>query len=270
MDSSLLTVVDDIEIDTRDLSEVFLSVPITTPFGEETVPLGINTPVGIKEIGGKDTEGEGQPPLRAQFALIWQIRLLRFMLTLEGRKVFLEALYHAVHVLLCSHPDGTLLSQFFQDKPDILKDFLYLLRTGPGSVGYVKGMVPIYLRQLSCLCLNAIVGSRDSANVSVMGGRFSWLQQDLGVNRGQYMGLLPCILRSMTSFLLLDEGLAESVAANPNPDNISADSSSTAMEISTENCSSEDKGKEYEETLLWVESVLGLTMALIAVTTGIK
>jgi Domain of Unknown Function (DUF908) len=122
-------------------------------------------------------------PAQAQFGLLWQIRLLRLLLTSDGRRLFLECLYHAVHTLLCCHPDGTLLSQFFQDKPDFVKDFLALLRTGPGSVGYVKGLVPIYIRQLACLCLGAIIGSKDTTNVSVLGGRFSWLQHDLGVNR---------------------------------------------------------------------------------------
>ena len=122
-------------------------------------------------------------PVKAKFGLLWQIRFLHLMISREGRKMFLECLYHAVHTLLCCYPDGSLLSQFFQDKPDLVRDFLWLLRTGPGSVGYVQGLVPIYLRQLSCQCLCAIVGSRDSANVSVLGGRFSWLQHDLGVNR---------------------------------------------------------------------------------------
>lgn len=161
-DSSLLHIVTDISSDNREMSEI------------------------VRDIDSKNTECQLDAkvqPLKAKFALIWQIRLLRLMLTADKRKMFLEVLYHAVHVLLCCHPDGTLLSQFFQHKPDILKDFLYLLRTGPGSVGYVHGLVPIYVRQLSCQCLNAIVGSRDSANVSVLGGRFSWLQHDLGVNR---------------------------------------------------------------------------------------
>lgn len=122
-------------------------------------------------------------PLKAQFCLLWQVRFLKYLLTQDGRRLFLECLYRAVHTLLCCHPDGTLLSQFFQDKPDFVKGFLSLLRTGPGSVGYIPGLVPVYLRQLACQCLSAILGSRDSSNVSVLGGKFSWLQHDLGVNR---------------------------------------------------------------------------------------
>ena len=70
----------------------------------------------------------------AKFGLIWQIRLLRMLLSKEGRRLFLECVFHAVHTLLCCYLDGTLLSQFFLDKPDFVKDFLCLLRTGPGSV----------------------------------------------------------------------------------------------------------------------------------------
>lgn len=159
-DSSLLNVVTDISIDNREMSEIMRDID------SHSMGLEVNL-----------------QPTKAKFALIWQIRLLRLMVTTDGRRMFLEVLYHAVHILLSCHPDGGLLSQFFQHKPDILKDFLYLLRTGPGSVGYVHGLVPIYVRQLSCQCVNAIIGSRESANVSVLGGRFSWLQHDLGVNR---------------------------------------------------------------------------------------
>jgi hypothetical protein len=159
-DSSLQHIVTDISTDNREMSVI------------------------MKDIDSHHTNVELKlQPLKAKFALIWQIRLLRLMLTGDGRRMLLEVLYHAVHILLSCHPDGGLLSQFFQHKPDILKDFLYLLRTGPGSVGYVHGLVPIYVRQLSCQCINAIIGSRESANVSVLGGRFSWLQHDLGVNR---------------------------------------------------------------------------------------
>ena len=165
----LVSVVSDILNEVRGPADILSSLELASP---------------ASSLSSSSSTSIASPlPAKAKFGLIWQIRFLRLMINQEGRRIFLECLYHAVHTLLCCYPDGSLLSQFFQDKPDLVRDFLWLLRTGPGSVGYVCGLVPIYLRQLSCQCLNAVVGSRDSANVSVLGGRFSWLQHDLGVNR---------------------------------------------------------------------------------------
>ena len=158
--SALVCIINDVTKPTGELGALFSTVALTMK--ESSMKVLLNS---------------------ARFGLIWQIRLLRMLLSKEGRRLFLECLFHAVHTLLCCYLDGTLLSQFFLDKPDFVKDFLCLLRTGPGSVGFSPGVVPIYLRQLACQCLSAIVGSRDSTNVSVLGGRFSWLQHDLGVNR---------------------------------------------------------------------------------------
>lgn len=173
---------------------------------------------------------------KAKFTILWQIRIMKLLLSPEGIRLFLEIKYHCIYILLCCHPDGNILTQFFQDKPDVLKDFVWLLSTGPGSLAYrqthvqvslvyvqgnVQGTVqsengqmdvqenvhmnvqeselkseycdvPIYLRQLACQCLCAIVASRDSANVSILGGKFSWLMHDLGVNRWGVFVLYLC------------------------------------------------------------------------------
>jgi hypothetical protein len=93
---------------------------------------------------------------------------------------------------------------------------LYIFFPGPGSSEYTEQLdssqirdptTPLSLRVLACQCLTAIVSSRDSSSISVM-GKFSWLQSDLGVARGHYMGLLPCLLRSSTSFI---QSLATSI-----------------------------------------------------------
>ena len=191
---------------------------------------------------------------------MWRIRMQRMLRTLEGRVVILTAQYLSVLSLLSCHPSSNILSHFFQDKTDLLCDFIYMMRTGkqsschyysliysfthsftnsrldvicllaslscslvlcltsssilittgPGSSEYSQQpstasstntpTTPLSLRVLACECLTAIVSSRDSSSVSVM-GKFSWLQSDLGVARGHYMGLLPCLLRSATSFI---------------------------------------------------------------------
>lgn len=56
-------------------------------------------------------------------------------------------------------------------------------------------IVPLDIRILALHCLVAIVGSQDTSSVSVL-GRFSWLQHELGVNRGQYMGIYSFLSHS--------------------------------------------------------------------------
>ena len=105
------------------------------------------------------------------FALVWMARMKKMLYSASGRVAIIASLYQSVAVLLCCHPDPSVLSGFFLDKSDLLRDFVYLVRTGPGSNEYRPEQVPFSLRVLSCSCLRAIVGSRESG-VSIL-GRFS-------------------------------------------------------------------------------------------------
>ena len=101
------------------------------------------------------------------------------------------------------------------------------------------------------------------------------------------MGLLPCVLRSVTSFLHLDEEATaatmsetESGSGGGGVDtgvvtvemttacSSSSASASASSSTDTSKCSAADLS-EYVESLLWTESVFGLTMALISVTTAL-
>ena len=101
------------------------------------------------------------------------------------------------------------------------------------------------------------------------------------------MGLLPCILRSVTSFLLLEDGpktlIPDSNSDQNSDQNLYLNIDSTKEQIieimnnvkkQQEIQEKKEKQNEYElneyiDCLLWVESVLGLTMALISVTTAL-
>jgi hypothetical protein len=69
-------------------------------------------------------------PYKYKFALMWRVRLQRLMLTLEGRKIILIQQFRSIFVLLCCHPNTAVLSHFFQDKTDLLRDFVFMVRTG--------------------------------------------------------------------------------------------------------------------------------------------
>lgn len=105
------------------------------------------------------------------FALVWMARMKKMLYSAAGRVAVISSLYQSVAVLLCCHPDPTVLASFFLDKSNLLRDFVYLVRSGPGSNEYRPAQVPFSLRLLSCACLRAIVGSRE-AGVSIL-GRFS-------------------------------------------------------------------------------------------------
>ena len=173
---------------------------------------------------------------------IWQLRMARWMRKKEDRITCLRVLYQAVSILLCCHPNSTTLYHFFQDKISLLRDFVYILKTGPGS-SEVSVNIPLDIRLLAVQCLCAIVGSQDTSSVSVL-GRFSWLLHELGVNRGQYMGLLPCLLRSITSYVIGPDKLDD------------FDDSSVAVEDS--------------ERIVWIENVLVLTLSLVQSSTALQ
>ena len=131
--------------------------------------------------------------------LLWRLRMQRAVSTQTGRYQLLRTKLQCTVILLQCLGSMTALSSFFNDKGDILRDLVHLLQTGPGSVTY-DPCVPFDLHVLACQCLVCVIHSRENNPTSVL-GRFSWLQCDLGVNRGQYMGLLPCLWRNVTSFM---------------------------------------------------------------------
>jgi hypothetical protein len=69
-------------------------------------------------------------PHKYLFALMWRIRMLRSITTLEGRASILRQQYRSILILLCCHPNTSVLSHFFQDKTDLLRDFIFMIRTG--------------------------------------------------------------------------------------------------------------------------------------------
>jgi hypothetical protein len=157
--------------------------------------------------------------------LLCQLRFRRMFATKEGRVRLLSAQFEAVVTLLCCHADTTDLATFFQDKLRLPEDFVGLIRTGPGHKGYSQAdTVPLSVRVLACKCLVALVSVQDSFQVVgpvTILGRFSWLQHDLGVNRGQYMGMLPCLLRASSAYLTGSN--TDIATANP--------SSSSSMDV---------------------------------------
>ena len=184
----------------------------------------------------------------------------------KGRVQLITIQYQAVMALLCCHADITGLSNFFQDKARLLADFVELIRTGPGNQAYDPSILPLEIRVLACRCLVALVDTHQDDNFNMVGpvsvmGRFSGLQHDLGVNRGQYMGMLPCLLRASSAFLT----------------NLSSDGAdylnSGSMDVVLSEASglrgfSQQTAKDEARHLAWIEQILILTEALVGTPTG--
>ena len=148
---------------------------------------------------------------RYRTAFIWAVRFRRHLMASrdDGNLLPLRIVLSAAAVLLCCHPSVQSLGHIFQDKTELFRCLVLLLRTGPGSNGH-DDKIPMEIRLLANQCLSAIVGSRDTS-ASIL-SRFSWIQHELGLNRGQYLGLLPCLVRHVIASLVNPES---KVASNP-------------------------------------------------------
>lgn len=185
-----------------------------------------------------------------KFPLMCIIRARRLLSTLEGRHNLIRLQYQAISIILGCHSDSSVLNGYFQDKVELIKNFIYLLRSGPGSLEYDPQLIALSTRLLACQSLEFIIGSRDST-CSPIFVRYPWILYDLGVNRGQYMGLFPCLLRSATSFLVAIDNKLDALT----------NTVTTIAEI--------DDSEEVQSRLLWIEQVFLLLISLVTCSTAL-
>jgi hypothetical protein len=212
------------KVDFRTRSKYLKSVLISDSNGETSEIETLLRPEGAVEVADvwsdarplsdivRNTAGKLTFGLRV--SLMCSVRMRRLVQTRAGRVTVLRLQYQAAAIVLGCHPDANVLANYFEDKITMFKNFMYLLRTGPGTLDYRPSAVPLELRLLACLCLEAVVGARDNGTHSQLFTRYPWIVQDLGINRGQYMGLLPSMVRAMTSYLVALDGPAVSEGAD--------------------------------------------------------
>jgi hypothetical protein len=239
-----------------------------------------------------------------RFCFLWSVRCKRLLLpsSFRQRRMKRQLLFWittaatAITISCCS--DTSVMSKFFQNKTHLLKDFLYLIRTGPGSQEVHPGQsldesssststsgssssasgssssavralvtplqahnqLPVRIRGLCVYCLCAIVNSRESASASVL-GRFNWLQQDLGVNKSQSMGLLPCLLRSALASLICEEEIEEFPTGKSFDLGCVGPNDIGCIYFNVWACYT-----DYVTRLMWLEWLLLLALALVGMT----
>jgi hypothetical protein len=155
--------------------------------------------------------------------LVWLLRIRKMLLSREGRVKIVEILFQATYLLLSAFPDKNRLYKFFFDKLDLIKDFIWLISETPEQLNDLlihhhgsndermrisdttdqkeRSDELMHLRIYALQCLSATLESRDSTSPPLF-VHFSWILHDLGVTKGQYMGLVPCLIRFSVSFLI--------------------------------------------------------------------
>lgn len=173
-------------------------------------------------------------PAQLRLLFLWRMRLIRLRLRNASKWYYYEAFYSAITILLCCYQDTYHLTSYFHDKFEILKDFTYLLRSSPGTDSF-NANIPLKLRLLASNSLQALFASEENIETGIF-GRLLHLQHSLGLNRGQYMGLIPNLLRSSALYL---------------------------VSISELNVNAEPNTLQHEEQLLWIESIFLLTISAL-------
>jgi E3 ubiquitin-protein ligase HUWE1 len=172
------------------------------------------------------------------FVLLNDIRLARSFHTQKDRCDATKRRLNALIALLHTHPSNDVLTGYLQAQPDIGSDIADLLRPTVSSanisaaslspdititnnnsssstsslrqdaianlVNDTTQPVPFELRIVAVEALNALIARRNGTSDSLLtlaGGRFQSLLVDLGVGKGQYLGLLPTLIRYSLSTL---------------------------------------------------------------------
>ncbi|GMI10544.1 hypothetical protein TrRE_jg12008, partial [Triparma retinervis] len=132
-----------------------------------------------------------------------KIRLAKSFASQEQRQAAVRTRLHSLLSALYVHPSMDVLAGYFQAQPDLCREIVDLIRPPPPtSSPPTTTDTPHGIRLLAIDVLVALVSPRSDGpqgipslarHVNVMG--------ELGVGKGQYMGLLPSLLRDCVSTL---------------------------------------------------------------------
>ena len=190
------------------------------------------------------TQLEGYDPVSVLspeqlFTLISSIRLARSFHTLPSRIAAIERRLRALACFVHSNPSQESVCAYFLAQPELCGELVDLLRptvssgniasgavvlaengveeravggrSPPGRLNSILALsdsseVPYTVRTLAIEALTALVARRDGAGTLTNVARQTNVLSELGVGKGQYLGLLPTLIRyslaSLNSFLL--------------------------------------------------------------------
>jgi E3 ubiquitin-protein ligase HUWE1 len=247
----------------------------------------------LQQAGGRNSIPEDR-----LFHLLADIRLTRSFHCHATRVAAIERRLRALVAVLHSHPSQEVMTGYFQAQPELCVELIDLLRPTVSSAAVSSASstqpslhesspnhnaiaalanspgVPYEIRQLALESLTALVGRREGTNGALTGAaRHSNVLTELGVGKGLYLGLLPTLIRfslaSLRSLVSGSSGMSnETVAASG-----TTSEDTLAMEIGLAFVEAAappplPRVVQFEKALLFIDSVLTLTSAVVSTPTG--
>ena len=245
----------------------------------------------IEKAGGRNNIPEDR-----LFPLLADIRLTRAFHSRATRVGAVERRLQALITILHAHPSQEIMSGYFQAQPELCVELIDLLRptvssasvssaaanpSGDASSLRQDGIsalanspnVPYEIRTLSIEALTALVARRDGTSGALTGvARHSSVLSELGVGKGQYLGLLPTLIRyslsSLGSFLTAGEKQPEpTIAPERSPEEAIAFEVGLAF-VEATMPPPMSRIVQLERALEFIDAVLTLTSAVVSTPSG--
>lgn len=229
------------------------------------------------------------------FALLADIRLAKSFYSAASRVQAVERRLRALTAILQAHPSQEVMSGYFQAQPELCTELIDLLRpkvssanvsassapkvtaTGQDALGALASSpgVPYSVRMLAVESITALVGRRDGTTGALTGtARHSSVLGELGVGKGQYLGLLPTLIRySLASLGCSFSAVADQTIASNGDSTAEDDSNIDALHlglafVDAAQAPAAPRLVQLERALEFIDSVLTLTSAIVSTPTG--
>lgn len=244
--------------------------------------------------------GRSKIPADRMFSLLADIRLARAFHSKATRVQAVERRLRALVTILHAHPSQEIMSGYFQAQPELCVEIVDLLRPtvsaanvsaasvragqqnncrrqdAISALASSQQAVPYSVRMLALDALTALVSRRDGSTGALSGSaRLSSVLTELGVGKGQYLGLLPTLIRyslaSLGSVAVSAEG---STSAGKTEDSrMDAELEPKTFDIGlafVEATTAPEPPRiiQIERALEFIDNVLTLTSAVVSTPTG--
>jgi len=247
----------------------------------------------LQQVGGSY-----KIPSDRLFPLLADIRLTRSFYHKATRVSAIERRLRALITILHTHPSQEVMAGYFQAQPELCVELVDLLRptvssgavsaasSSPTSINHPalnqdsiaalanSPIIPYQVRELALQSLTALAARRDGSNGGLAGfARHSNILSELGVGKGQYLGILPTLIRY--SLASLGSLMVSTCPSSKNKskarketvdDDICIDVGFAFIEATS--APALPRFQQLENALLFIDSVLTLTSAIVSTSSG--
>jgi E3 ubiquitin-protein ligase HUWE1 len=244
--------------------------------------------LALERGGGREQFG-GDARL---FSLLCDIRWARGSV---NRKLRIQAVHRRLSALICilnAHPSQDVMSGYFSSQPELCAEIVDLLRptvssahvsaaaaadsTSRHSLDGIAGLadtqvIPFHTRMLALEALSALVSRRDNGTSLTDSTRLPSVLAELGVGKGQYLGLLPTLIRyalaSLGSVSASEIRLDDNTDAGPSePISPTFDIGLAFLEATMP--AQPRRIVQVKQALVMIDSILTLTSSIVATPSG--